>query len=137
VSIEENKAIARRYRLEIFSKGNLTLIDELFADKFILHGEETNHEGMKEVMKLWHTAFPDMDVSIEDMIAERDMVVEYFVVRGVHHGYLDLFGGIPPTGNLIEVEGVYIYQINHGKIAEIKGVVNTHELLRQLNVLQL
>ena len=131
MSIEQNKGIVRRYRMEYVGGGNLAVAGEILPVEFTLNGEEINLESHKQMVTLWHNAFPDLLFSIQDMIAEKDRVVERFVCRGTHKG--DLFG-ISPTGRRIEVIGILVHRLVDGRIVEIWEVLDLFGLLGQLGM---
>jgi steroid delta-isomerase-like uncharacterized protein len=118
---EENKALARRYLEEIWDKGNVDLIDELFTTDFVRHGppavegEVRGPEGFKGLVSTYHAGFPDFQVTIDDMIAEGDSVVSRWTVRGTHQGELM---GNAPTGNQVTFTGYLFDRISGGKIEE-------------------
>ncbi len=99
---EENKALVRRYFEEIWDKGNLELIDELFTTNFVRHGptategEVRGQEGFESLVSMYRSALPDLRIPIEDQIAEGDKVVTRLTLRGTHQGETEQFG--PPTG---------------------------------------
>jgi predicted ester cyclase len=132
MSEEGNRAIVRRYRLEMLSEGNLGVADEIFPEQFIMHGEDFDLEKFKQLETLWLTAFPDLRFTIEDMVAEGEKVVERFRAQGTHQG--DLFG-IAPTGKKVEVSGIYIHRIMDGRIVEIRGLIDLLGLMEQLGVI--
>ena len=72
---------------EVWSKGNLSVIDEIFATDFFGHGrQERRVEGLKQTIARQRTDFPDLQITIEDMIAEGDKVVIRRTIRGTHKG---------------------------------------------------
>jgi len=116
---EENKALARRWA-DIFAQGNLDLVDEIYAPDFVGHDPAMPEdirgvEGAREVYNMFLSAFPDAEVTIEDQLAEGDMVTTRWTGRGTHQG--DLMG-VPPSGNRVEVPGITISRIEGGKVAE-------------------
>ena len=119
MSVEENKAIDRRFTEELFNKGNLAVVDELVATNFVDHsgfpGVTPDREGYKQFATISRTALPDFHTTIEDIIAEGDKVVQRFTARGTHKGE---FMGIPPTGKQVTVAGIAIHRITDGKIVE-------------------
>ena len=120
VSVEENKAIFRRYVEEVSNEGNLELADEIF-DRYIAHQsdgstEERGPEDVKRFMGEFRQAFPDFRSVIEDQVAEGDKVVTRWRATGTHQGE---FRGIAPTGNRIEVTGIGIFRFSEeGKVVE-------------------
>jgi steroid delta-isomerase-like uncharacterized protein len=121
MSIEENKAIARRFFEEVWNNGNLAVADELLAPNIIFHlpGEPEevigDRESYKQVVRRNRTAFPDLQEEIEDMIAEGDRVVTRWLWRGTHQGE---WHGHAPTGKTFTYGGITILRIADGKIVE-------------------
>jgi steroid delta-isomerase-like uncharacterized protein len=120
VSAEENKALVRRSFEEVFNQGNLDAIEEIFASDYVLHDptspeEIRGIEGMRQYVSMYRTAFPDLQQTIEDQIAEGEKVATRLTGRGTHQGELM---GFPPTGNRVEAVGIVINRISGGKIAE-------------------
>ena len=118
---EENEALVRRYFEEIWNKGNLELIEELFTTNFVRHGpvgtegEVRGPEEFKGLVSTYHAGLPDFRVTIDEMIAEGDRVVTRWTVRGTHQGELM---GNAPTGNQITFTGYLFDRISGGKIEE-------------------
>jgi steroid delta-isomerase-like uncharacterized protein len=103
---------------EIWSKGSVELIDDLFADNFVGHfpeGTVHGREGLQAEVIAHRTAFPDWTEEVEDTIADRDRVVIRFTSRGTNLGD---FLGNPPTRNRVEVSEVAIFRLSDGKIVE-------------------
>jgi steroid delta-isomerase-like uncharacterized protein len=132
---EENKALVRRYFEEIWDEGNLDAIDELFTTNFVRHGpsgtegEVRSLEEFKAVVNMYRSAFPDLQVSIEDLVAEGDRVVSRWRTRGTHEGELM---GNAPTGNQASITGILIDHISGGKIEEEWVDYDTLHLMQQI-----
>ena len=133
---EHNKAIVRRLVEELWNKGNLSVADELFAPNYEHHDASTldfgrGPESEKKRATLYRTAFPDVRLIIEDIIAEGEIVMTRWSCRGTHKGDLS---GIAPTGKQITISGVTIARLANGKMAE--GWVNWDALglMQQLGV---
>ena len=133
----ENKAIVRRFFEEAVNKGNMTVVDELIAQNYIEHkgpvGPPSGIEGFKQFIAMVATAFPDLQVTIEDLIAEGDKVVARVTVRGTHKG--TLMGNIPPTGKHAVWTGIDIFQIANGKIVGRWNQRDLLGLMQQLGVI--
>ena len=129
--LEQNKAIVRRYRQEIANEGKLDLVDEIFAATFMMNSQEMTPENFKQFIQMWRIAFPDLEYTLEDLIAEGDRVVERWTCRGTHEGALF---GIPPTGKQITSTGILIHRIVDGKIVEFVEVADGLGLMQQLGV---
>lgn len=133
---ESNKAIKRRCAAEVFTEGKLALVDEMFASNFVYH-EPTGHEvhgpeAVKQQAIMYRTAFPDLKVTINDMIAEGDKVVTHYTVQGTHHGELM---GIPPTGKQVTLAGIVIDRFSGGQIVEEWEIADALGLMQQLGVI--
>lgn len=130
---EKNKALARRSWEEAFNKGNLALIDELYAPNVLNHnpmpGQPQGREGVKYAVTFFRKAFPDFRMTIDDMIAEGDKVMARFTCSGTHKGELM---GIPPTNKPVKVEVIDILRIAGGKIVERWGLIDNMGLMQQL-----
>lgn len=134
--LEANKALVRRYTHEVFERQNYDVVEEVLADDLVSHNpalpmEVTNPAEFKESMELIHAAFPDFEAPIEDIVAEGDRVVTRTKERGTHEGP---FAGIEPTGRSVEVQGLNLYRIEDGEIAEMWIQVDQLGLLEQLGV---
>jgi steroid delta-isomerase-like uncharacterized protein len=133
---ETNKTVVRRLFEEVWNKGNLPVTDELFAPNYVHHDSSTpdvgrGPESEKKRATLYRTAFPDLRLTIEDIIAEGETVMARWSCRGTHKGDLS---GIAPTGKQFTISGISIARIANGKMAE--GWVNwdTLGLMQQLGV---
>jgi len=133
---EENKAIVRRSYEELWSKGNLDVVDELYAADFVLHDPAQpgirGPEGYKQIVITNRTAFPDLNVKVEDQLAEGDKVATRWTTTGTHQGE---FAGIPATGKRGGVTGTTIARVVGGKIVEERSNWDTLGLLQQLGVI--
>ena len=119
MSLEKNKALARRYQEEVWGKGKLDLLDELLAVYFVDHslpvGMDPSFAGAKRAVKGAHDAFPDGHWTVEDLIAEGEKVVIRWKMQATHEHQ---FRGIAPGGKPVTVTGITILRITNGKIAE-------------------
>lgn len=129
---EDNKAIVRR--LNHIWEGDTAIIDELVAEDFTNHNPivpdaPPGPEGFKQNVAAFRGAFPDIEFTIEDLIAEDDRVVLRAAGRGTHRGELM---GIEPTGRSVTLAGIVIFRIEDGQIAERWAQFDTVGMLRQL-----
>jgi len=132
---EENKALMRRFYEEI-SKGNLAVVDELVAADLIEHspfvpGQAPGRQGTLDLFTMIRAAFPDLRVTVEDMVAEGDKVVARGTFSGTHKGE---FMGIAPTGKQMTVGLIEILRIAGGKMVEHWNVVDSLGMMQQLGV---
>ncbi len=139
MSVEENKAIARRM-YEAFgqavSTGNWAALDAVLAADAIDHnpvpGQGPGLEGVKQVFAVFAAGFPDLHFTVEDMIAEGDKVVSRLTMHGTHRGD---FQGIAPTGKSITQTGIDILRLAGGKVIERWGEFDNLGLMQQLGVI--
>ena len=135
MSTEENKVVVRR-AYEEFNKQNWAGIEELYAPTYVWHGTgvipDMDLAGLKQMCTAGWTAFPDQHYTVEDLIAEGDKVVHRATLRGTHQG--DLLG-IPPTGKVVTVTGIYISRFAGGKCVEEWRNVDDLGLMQQLGVI--
>ena len=136
MSAEQNKSIVRRWIEEGWNKHNLAVIDEVYAPNFVQHEPEPqtvkSSEALKQYVGTYLTAFPDLQLSIEDLIAEGDKVVWRFVSNGTHTGP---FMGIPATGKKGIITGIVIFRLENSRIAEVWLNIDALGLLQQLGVI--
>jgi steroid delta-isomerase-like uncharacterized protein len=116
---EENKALTRRWA-DILTQSNLDLVGEIYASDYVGHDpampeDVRGVEGAREFYSMYVGAFPDAEVTIEDQLAEGNMVATRWTGRGTHQGELL---GVPPSGNRVEVSGITISRIEGGKVTE-------------------
>src|SRR4028118_1208905 len=135
MSAEECKALTCR-AFEAINQKNLDALDEMVASDIIDHdpvpGQGPGLEGVKQYFSSMHTAFPDVQMNIDDMIAEGDKVVARVNVGGTHQGE---FMGIDPTGNRVTITGIDILRIADGKIVEHWGKFDDLSMMQQLGVI--
>ncbi len=129
VSLEQNKALVRRWIEEGFNKKDVKIADDLFVQGFIVNGQKIGREGLKHSMTRHLTAFPDLRVVINEIIAEGDKVVIWYTVEGTQKGEFD---GVPATGKQVNWVGADLFHIVAGKIVEARFVDDSLGRLRQL-----
>jgi steroid delta-isomerase-like uncharacterized protein len=133
---EENKAVARRIIEEVWNKKNLDAIDELIAADYVDHtlppGVPPGRDGAKAFIGMYVNAFPDVKITIEDMIAKGDKVAIRWSATGTHTGELM---GIPATGKQITVTGLDITRFAGGKSVEFWGQFDQMGMMQQLGVI--
>ena len=132
---EPNKAIVRGL-FEELSRGNLSLVYDLFATNVVFHNAGTDHfgdlDGFKQFQSEIRTGFPDLRFTIDNVIAEDDRVSYRYILLGTHRGE---YMGVPATGKQVTMTGMGILRIARGKIAEGWFVPDLLGLLQQLGAL--
>ena len=134
MTVEENKALIRGFVENAFAKGDLAHLDDYFAPESLNRGQggpatPSGRDAFAQTVRSVHTAFPDIRVSIEDVIGEGDRVVIRLGWDATHTGP---FMGIPPTGKRVHVQAMNIYRVENGRIAERWGGPDLLGLLKQL-----
>ena len=134
-----NKATIRRL-MDAMNTGDAELIsqtvDKVFDPDVKQHSpfEATGTQALKEgVVARLYRAFPDLHITLEDLIEEGDKVVEKDLVTGTHQGE---FNGLPPTGRSVSYHEIFIMRFANGRIAEIWGVVDIFSQMKQLGLIQ-
>ena len=129
---DTNKEIVRRVGVEPW-EGNLGVIDELVATDYVGHDpsqpELHGPDGVKGFVTTYLSAFPDGRITIDDQLAEGDLVATRWTGRGTHQGELM---GIPASGKQVTVSGITISRLEDGKIVEEWSNWDTLGMLQQL-----
>jgi len=133
---EINTAVVSRFIEEFKNNANPGIVDELFTPGFVHHLPDprlpAGKEGLKLVGQSIVGGFPDVNVTVEDLLSEGDKVIERTTARGTHTGE---FNGIPPTGTAVTWTEIHIYRLEDGKIAEMWSEINLLGLLTQLGAI--
>ena len=129
------KEMAERWYGEVVSGGKTELIDELCAPDFVDHdplpGTSADLAGIKEFVAQIRAAFPDLQVSVDDLIGEGDRLAVRSTMRGTHEGD---FMGIPATGKKVEVSNYDFVRFENDQAAEHWGVIDSAALMEQLGM---
>ena len=133
---EENKAIARRLIDEVITEGNLDVVDEIMAADYVHHDPANpdapgGPEGYKELVRKYRAAFSDLQLTVDELVAEGDAVTTRWSWSGTHDGELE---GIAPTGVHTSGTGISINHFSDGKTTEAWIVWDALGLMRQLGV---
>ena len=136
-----NKATVRRFQDAMNTHDSELIsntIDELVAPTAVIHTplpiHATGARLLKEVSFRLHRVFPDLHITIEDLIEEGDKVVSRQYVTGTHQGE---YMGIPPTGRAVNYNEVFVVRFVGGRIAETWGIVDVLSQMRQLGVISM
>lgn len=134
-----NKATIRRFQ-DATNTHDAKLISRTI-DEFVepdalirtpLSIKATGAQRLKEVFARLHRVYPDLHVTIEDLIEEGDKVVSRNTVTGTHHGE---YMGRPPTGKSVTYDEIFIFRFADGRIAETWGVVDALSQMDQLGAI--
>lgn len=133
MSAEANKELLRGYVAEVWGQGNLDALETFLAPEFRRHlsplHEPLGRETQIERLAGFRAAFPDITITVEDVVAEDDRVAFRSVMRGTHSGE---FAGIPATGKRVTVALLDVIRVENGKFAEQWGGPDVFDMLRQL-----
>lgn len=138
MTIEANKANARRFIDEVVNRGNVAVIDELAGPNYVDHttppGMPGGVEGQKVFVTMFRAAFPDLHYTIDDTIAEGDRLVQRNTAHGTMKGD---FMGMPASGKEATWSEIHIVRFDaDGKAVEHWGVVDQLGMLAQLGFAQ-
>jgi predicted ester cyclase len=135
--VEHNKYLVRMITEKGFNEGDLDGIAEHFRPDYKVHAPgipplPPGPEAFQQAIQLWRVGFPDIHVTIEDVIGEGDRVYARFTTRGTNTGTLM---GIPPTGLPVTVHEMSCHRLENGKVVESWIGENVPNILHQIGVL--
>jgi steroid delta-isomerase-like uncharacterized protein len=140
MSSETNKAMSRRFLEEVFSKGKLEVVNEIFATNHSNEGPGAlpnlpkGPEGVRQLVSYYRNAFPDTSMKVDEQVAEGNLVATRWTAQGTQKG--EMVGtGIPVTGRPITVSGVSFDRFENGKIVESWGLFDQFGMLQQLGAI--
>jgi steroid delta-isomerase-like uncharacterized protein len=120
---------------EILNQKKLAIADEIVAEDFIeldpFPGQAQGRQGLKDVLGMFFSGFPDMHWVVEEQIAEGDKVVTRFTWTGSQQG---AFMGIPTTGKQVKVKGVVIDRVIAGRLVDSRILMDSMGMMQQLGV---
>jgi predicted ester cyclase len=132
-TVEANKAAARRVLEEVFPANDETALRELMADSFVNHeappGTPPGLGSVTMFMNMLSRAFSDQRWTIDQVIAEGDLVAIHCIHSGRHTG--DFFG-LPATGRQFAYKQMHMIKMRNGKGVEHWAVRDDAGLMRQL-----
>jgi steroid delta-isomerase-like uncharacterized protein len=131
---EENKEKARR-SWEIVNQRDPDLIERIYPADLVWHEPDQDirgYEQAKQFVSTFFKALPDINITVEDVIAEGDKAVTRYTIRGTHQGETEDFG--PPTGRQMELKGITIHRFEDGKIVEEWEAYDNLSVLQQLGL---
>ena len=138
MSAEENKTVIRRW-IEAFNKRDLEAEADLLAEGFVAHVPAPPRPLDLEGPEAWRRftapfveAFPDLRLTVQDIMAEGDMVAARVAFRGTHRGE---FQGIPPTGKEVNFTAMEINRVADGKVQEHRVEIDLLRLMGQLGAI--
>ena len=132
----ENNQMSRKILNEVWNKRNMAIIDELIDPGFIFHDPTSRTPilgvaGYKQFVHMQLTAFPDLRLTVEDSIAEGQMVATRWSATGTHAGDLS---GLAPTGKSVSITGISFSRIVNGKFIDSWGNWDGLGMMQQLGL---
>ena len=131
-----NSSVIERFIGEVINQGRLEVADEIVAPDFVeldpLPGQRQGREGLKEVIAMMRSAFPDIHWVNEETIEEGEKVVSRFTWTGTHKG---TFLGVPATGKRVSVKGVVIDRVVGGRMTDSRILMDSLGMMQQLGVI--
>ena len=136
--MSRNTDLAHRFYADVMVGGDLNALDEILTPNFVDHeegppGTPDGIDGVKAFVTMFREAFPDMQVSIEDVMEDGDRVAVRATMTGTHDGELM---GVPPSGNRVRLEMIDIVRIEDGRCAEHWGAADNLSLMQQIGAVQ-
>jgi steroid delta-isomerase-like uncharacterized protein len=137
LTTEQKRNVLKRVSSEIFGEGRIASVDELLAPDFVDHdplpGISPDREGVKKLVQLFRTAFPDFQVEVLHTVVEGDKAVDHIRSFGTHEGD---FLEIPATGKPINTSAIVVSKFGaDGRIAERWQRFGAMQLMQQLGVI--
>lgn len=133
MATEDNKQVIQRFTDQALNRKNLDALDTLVAEDFVeqvpFPGQGPGREGLRDTLRAFIAAFPDMHWAIEEQIAEGENVVTRFTMSGTHQG---AFLGMPPTGKAVKVWGIVMDVVREGRMVESRILMDNVGLMQQL-----
>lgn len=142
MTVEQNKATLRRFVEEVWNKGNLAVAAEIVSPGLVMYilppGTPPGLEPFKRFFAQVRAAFPDVHITIEDLVAEGDRVAARLVMTGTHLGpyFTDAKAPLPPTGKRFTMKGIDIWRFDeNGKWIECWSTYDRLAQLQQLGAI--
>jgi steroid delta-isomerase-like uncharacterized protein len=134
MTIDDNKALVRDFIERVFERGEMTAVDELVADDFVPHTYPgtTDREGLKRAMERVAQGLADARFTIEDVIAEGDLVAVRLTSGATQVGQ---FMGMPASGKRYEIEEIHVFRVRGGRITEHWHQFDQLGMMRQLGAM--
>jgi steroid delta-isomerase-like uncharacterized protein len=130
---DRNNDLVHSYMDEVWHKGNPDAVEEFLDDNYVRHVSPTSppigRQDQIDRLKGFRSAFPDIKITVEDVVASGDRVAFRSTMRGTHQGE---FLGVAAAGTQVEVHLLDLWRISEGRVIEQWGGPDIFDLLRQL-----
>src|SRR3954467_4229216 len=129
---EANKALIRRFYDHVWNKAEYWAADDLVAPDYVRHAPQPirGRDGIREIVEQVRAAFPDLFITIEDLISEGDRVAVRWHAYGTHKGVP--FRGIEPQRRPAQITGITVTHFHNGQIQEEWSQWDMLGLMKQL-----
>jgi len=136
MATENNKQLMNRF-VNFINTSSEQLAGELISSNAIFYVPGQTEPmrgpaGYLAIIEMMRSGFPDIQWTLEDIVAEGDKVAARFIMRGTHQG---TFFGVPATGKSIEVQAMNFYRFSNGQIVEEYGQPDMLGLLGQIGAI--
>ena len=132
---DRSDSLIRRIFEQAFNQGDLAVVDEVLTPDHFAHtafgGAPNGPQGLKWLIAMFRTAFPDLHCTVEDEIWDGDQFAAHWTLRGTHKGS---FLGNPPTGRPVVVQGIIFARTENGRLVEDWTLVDQLDILQQLGL---
>jgi steroid delta-isomerase-like uncharacterized protein len=132
MNTEVNNQLVRRFEQQAWTRHNPAILDELCAPDYVAHmpgSRSLDHAAHRQLIALFQRAFPDCEVTTDELVAEGDRVASRWTFQGTHDGE---FHGLPPTGKRVVMSGISMLKILDGRVLESWHQGDNQNLMQQL-----
>jgi predicted ester cyclase len=131
---EGNKASVRRHFEEVWTKGDLAVVDEIMGPEISYQGEHITRAEWKDLLSPWRTAFPDFPYHVDQLVAEGDAVAANAHFTATHRGvfHYGRWGPWAPTGKAINMRVMLFFRLAEGKVVELWAAMDGAAFAQQL-----
>jgi predicted ester cyclase len=134
MSEAQNKLLARGLLEEVVNTGAIERLPDFLAVDYVARNEGIHSiEAAADHIRVFRGCYPDLHVTVDGQIAEDDVVVTWFTMRGTHRGD---WGNLKATNQVLTLRGVNIQKIRDGRIVEQWGAANTFEALLEIGAIR-
>jgi steroid delta-isomerase-like uncharacterized protein len=136
MTVEHNKAVVRRFYIEVINQRQLERLPDLVTDDVVEHyaipGQKPGIQGLQEFLRLVLAAFPDVQATIEELIGDGPFVVARLRFVGSHRGE---FFGVPATNRPVAWSAIHMVRLADGRIAERWAMADVMGIMKQIGAL--
>ncbi len=129
----QTRELLRQHIEQVWGRGDRALLRELYAPEVVDHapmpGQAPGVAGLEQVMDAFSTAFPDLALTLESVLADGTLGSDRWTLRAAHLGP---FLGLAPTGRRVEITGMDVVRVASGRIVEVWHTEDLASALRQL-----